>query len=43
MYLSPEVEIFEILAEGILCSSNEGIREEDGNGGFAFRTLSYGE
>ena len=43
MYLSPEVEIFEILAEGILCSSNESIREEDGNGGFAFRTLSYGE
>ena len=43
MYLSPEVEIFEILAEGILCSSNESIREEYGNGGFAFRTLSCGE
>jgi hypothetical protein len=35
MYLSPEVEIFEILAEGILCSSNEYVGEEDGNGGFA--------
>jgi len=35
MYLSPQVEIYEILSEGILCSSNENIGEEDGNGGFA--------
>ena len=35
MYLSPEVEVYEVLAEGILCSSNENVGEEDGNGGFA--------
>lgn len=34
-YVSPEVEVYEIIAEGILCSSNEDIGEEDGNGGFA--------
>ena len=36
MYASPEVEIFEVLAEGVLCSSggNEGVGEEDGVGGF---------
>jgi hypothetical protein len=36
MYLSPEVEIYEVLAEGVLCNSPmEGVGEEDGNGGFA--------
>jgi hypothetical protein len=35
MYLPPEVEVYEVLAEGILCSSNENVGEEDGNGGFA--------
>ena len=35
MYLSPEVEAYEIITEGILCSSNENIGEENGNGGFA--------
>ena len=34
-YITPEVEICEVFAEGILCSSNENIGEEDGNGGFA--------
>jgi hypothetical protein len=35
-YHSPELEMYEILAEGILCSSggNEGVGEEEGNGGF---------
>lgn len=35
-YLSPEVEICEILTEGIICSSsgNEGVDEEEGVGGF---------
>ena len=35
MYVSPEVEIYGILVEGILCSSNENVGEEEGNGGFA--------
>ena len=35
MYLSPEVEVYEVLAEGIRCSSNENVGEEDGNGEFA--------
>ena len=34
-YITPQVEIYSILAEGILCSSNEIVGEEDGNGGFA--------
>jgi hypothetical protein len=35
-YHSPELEMCELLAEGILCSSggNEGVGEEEGNGGF---------
>ena len=36
LYESPEVEIYEVLAEGVLCNSPmEGVGEEDGNGGFA--------
>ena len=36
MYVAPEAEIYEILAEGVLCNSPmEGVGEEDGNGGFA--------
>jgi hypothetical protein len=36
MYVAPEVEIYEVLAEGVLCNSPmEGVGEEDGNGGFA--------
>ncbi len=36
MYASPQMEIYEVLAEGVLCSSggNEGVGEEDGVGGF---------
>ena len=34
-YITPEVKIYEMLAEGILCSSNENVGEEYGNGGFA--------
>lgn len=36
IYVSPEAEIYELLAEGVLCSSsgNEGIGEEAGNGEF---------
>ena len=36
IYLSPYVKIFEILPEGVLCSSNgnEGVGEEGGAGEF---------
>ena len=35
-YVSPSVEVYEALAEGVLCSSsgNEGVGEEEGAGGF---------
>lgn len=35
-YEIPLMEIYEVLAEGVLCSSlgNEGIGEEEGNGDF---------
>lgn len=35
-YETPSMEIYEVLAEGVLCSSpgNEGVGEEEGNGGF---------
>lgn len=36
MYVAPEVEVYEVLVEGILCNSSmEGVGEEEGNGGFA--------
>lgn len=35
VYVTPEVEVYEVLVEGMLCNSPmEGIGEEDGNGGF---------
>ena len=36
IYETPSMEIYEALPEGILCASpgNEGVGEEDGNGGF---------
>lgn len=35
-YVSPDMEIYEVMAEGVLCSSggNEGVGEENGVGGF---------
>lgn len=30
-YVSPEVVKYEILSEGVLCGSNEGLGEEPGN------------
>lgn len=30
-YLSPEADVIEIEMEGILCGSNEGVGENDGN------------
>ena len=30
-YVSPEVVEYEILSEGVLCGSNEGLGEEPGN------------
>lgn len=36
MYVAPEMEVYEVLVEGMLCASTiEGVGEEDGNGGFA--------
>lgn len=36
MYMTPSMEIYEVLTEGVLCASpgNEGVGEEDGVGGF---------
>ena len=35
VYVAPEMEVYEVLVEGVLCSSPiEGVGEEDGNGGF---------
>lgn len=36
MYEAPLMEVYEVLAEGVLCSSpgNEGLDEENGNGDF---------
>ena len=36
IYETPSMESYEILTEGVLCNSigNEGVGEEDGNGGF---------
>lgn len=35
VYVTPEVEVYEVLVEGMLCNSPmEGVGEEDGNGGF---------
>lgn len=34
IYETPAMEFYEILTEGVLCGSNEGVGEEDGNGGF---------
>lgn len=36
IYETPSIESYEILIEGVLCNSigNEGVGEEDGNGGF---------
>lgn len=34
IYATPSMEVYEILIEGVLCGSNEGVGEEDGNGGF---------
>lgn len=33
-YVAPAFIVIEILTEGILCASNEGIGEEEGNGSF---------
>ena len=33
-YVFPEIVILDILSEGMLCSSNEVLNEEDGNGEF---------
>lgn len=36
VYETPSFDVYEVLAEGVLCNStgNEGVGEEDGNGGF---------
>ena len=36
VYMSPDMEIFYVMAEGVLCSSsgNEVVGEEEGFGGF---------
>ena len=36
IYETPSMDIYEALIEGVLCNStgNEGVGEEDGNGGF---------
>ena len=36
IYETPSTEVYDVLVEGVLCSSpgNEGVGEEDGNGGF---------
>lgn len=36
MYETPSMEVYEVLTEGVLCSSpgTEDVGEEDGNGGF---------
>lgn len=35
-YETPSMEVYDVIAEGVLCSSpgNEVVGEEDGNGGF---------
>ena len=33
-YTVPEIECIYIRAEGVLCTSNEIVLEEEGNGGF---------
>ncbi len=30
IYVSPEMEIYEILTEGVLCASNETVKENEG-------------
>lgn len=36
IYETPSMEVYDVLVEGVLCSSpgNESVGEEDGNGGF---------
>ena len=36
IYETPSMEVYDVLVEGVLCSSpgNEGVGEEFGNGGF---------
>ena len=34
IYETPSMELYEVLSEGVLCGSNEGVGEEFGNGGF---------
>jgi hypothetical protein len=34
IYETPSVDIYDIISEGLLCSSNEVLNEEDGNGEF---------
>ena len=36
IYETPSMEVYDVLSEGVLCASsgNEGVGEEDGNGGF---------